>query len=147
MESVTEKPFPSINVLIADDDRVTCYLLTVLLKQKNISASYVYNLQDVTAAFKKQQYDILFLDNYLPDGFGIDFIERAKRMNPALKIVIITAEDTFNDIEIAFEKGAEYYLPKPFTKEGINHIFEHVIPECLSEKAHALQIDRTINEC
>ena len=138
MHNVSEKPQPSLDVLIIDDDRVTCYLLTVLMKQKSLRASYVYNLGEASATLKKQQYDILFLDNYLPDGFGVDFIEKAKQINPGLTIIMMTAEDTFKDIEIAFTKGAEYFLPKPFTKEGIKRIFENVIPECLKQKAQII---------
>jgi two-component system, OmpR family, response regulator len=132
---MNEKPQSSLDVLIVDDDRVTCYLLTVLMKQRDLHASYVYNFAQALELLKKQHYDILFLDNFLPDGFGVDFVERIKQLNPSVKIVIMTAEEIFNDISIAFEKGAQYYLPKPFTKEGLTHIFENVIEKCIKQKS------------
>ena len=36
---------------------------------------------------------ILFLDNHLPDGFGLDFIKYVKSVYPKVKIVMITAHD------------------------------------------------------
>ena len=60
--------------LIVDDEIDICYLLSGILRQKKLRTSYVNNLADAQSVLKKEIPSIVFLDNNLPDGKGIDFI-------------------------------------------------------------------------
>ena len=64
-----------LKVLIIDDETDICYLLSTLLKQKNLETEYVNTLSDAALALKKDTPEIIFLDNHLPDGLGMNFIE------------------------------------------------------------------------
>jgi DNA-binding NarL/FixJ family response regulator len=55
----------------------------------------------------------------LPDGFGMNFIDEIKRLNPEVKIVMITAHDTNNDRNRAYEHGVDQFIGKPFTRDSI----------------------------
>src|SRR4051812_32831092 len=82
-----------LKVLIVDDEIDICYLLSGILRQKNFRTSYVNNLTDATVALKNDPPLILFLDNHLPDGYGLDFIGFVKKTYPDTKIIMITAHD------------------------------------------------------
>ena len=62
---------------------------------------------------------IIFLDNHLPDGYGSDFITTVKDINPDATIVMITAFDSQEDIDIALSRGADYFISKPFNSQKI----------------------------
>jgi two-component system OmpR family response regulator len=107
-------------VLIVDDEIDICYLLSVILKQRNLSPSYVNTLSDAQAALKKETPSILFLDNHLPDGRGVEFIRYVKKNYPTVKVILITAYDSITEEKSALKEGADFFIGKPFTKALIN---------------------------
>jgi two-component system, OmpR family, response regulator len=109
-----------LNALIIDDEPDICFLLSMILRQKNFHTQYVNKLSEANKALESVSPSIIFLDNHLPDGLGIDFIKHIKTNHPAAKIVMITAHDTPLDRQQALQKGVDLFLGKPFTKEAIN---------------------------
>ena len=108
-----------LKVLIIDDEADICYLLSTLLKQKNLEAEYVNTLTDAALSLKKTIPEIIFLDNHLPDGLGMNFIEYIKNHYPNIKIVMITAHDTVADRQKALNEGVDFFISKPFTRDMI----------------------------
>ena len=103
-----------IKVMIVEDEQDICILLSLLLKEKNLAPS----CSNTIAAAKKDlaniQPSLLFLDNRLPDGSGIDFITDVKHDFPFTKIIVMTAHNSAGDIEVAMSRGADYFISKPF---------------------------------
>jgi two-component system, OmpR family, response regulator len=108
-----------MKALIIDDEIDICYLLSGILKNKNIQPYYVNTLAEAGPALKMQEPEIIFLDNHLPDGMGVDFIDQIKRINPNSKIVLITAYDTAADRKRAATEGVDFFIAKPFTRDTI----------------------------
>jgi len=79
----------------------------------------VNRLEDAKIALKNNTPPIIFLDNHLPDGLGIDFISYVKTNYPNTKIIMITAHDTPEDRTKAVQQGVDMFLGKPFTKDAI----------------------------
>ncbi len=113
--------------LIIDDEIDICYLLSGILKQKQFATTYVNTLSDATVFLQKESPEIIFLDNHLTDGLGVDFISHIKETHPASKIVMITAYDTPIDRLAALSKGVDFFIGKPFTKEIIYNTVEKLL--------------------
>jgi two-component system OmpR family response regulator len=116
-----------IKALIVDDEIDVCYLLSSILKYENLQASYVNSISEAKKVLKEGHHSIVFLDNHLPDGFGINFIEEMRKLNPSVKIVMITAHDTNSDRTRAYEKGVDQFIGKPFTRESIVNAIEKLV--------------------
>ena len=116
-----------LKVLIIDDEADICYLLSTLLKQKNLEAEYVNTLTDAALSLKKTIPEIIFLDNHLPDGLGMNFIEYIKNHYPNIKIVMITAHDTVADRQKALNEGVDFFISKPFTRDMIYKTVEQLL--------------------
>lgn len=114
-------------VLIVDDEIDICYLLSVILKQRNLVPKYVNTLSDAQIALKKETPSILFLDNHLPDGLGVEFIKFVKENYPSVKVILITAYDSPVEKQAALREGADYFIGKPFTKAIINDTVDRII--------------------
>ncbi len=110
-------------VLIVDDESDACYLLENILKSQNIKSTSAHNLSEATKVLAQIKPTIVFLDNHLEDGLGIDFIPEVKSFSPDIKVVIITAQDSSAWRIKAMNKGADSFIGKPFTK---NKIFETI---------------------
>jgi DNA-binding NtrC family response regulator len=83
-----------LKVLIVDDEKEICFLLAKMLTKKGIECHSVNSLSEAKSFLKTFSPSVIFLDNHLPDGLGIDFIDYLKTNYPMTKVVIITAHDT-----------------------------------------------------
>jgi DNA-binding response OmpR family regulator len=108
-----------MNALIIDDETDICYLLAAILRNANIDATYVNTLEEAKNALETLVPEIIFLDNHLPDGMGVNFISYIKHTKPACRVVMITAYDTQTDRLAAAQAGADDFIGKPFTRQSI----------------------------
>jgi two-component system OmpR family response regulator len=107
-------------VLIVDDELDICYLLSGMLKQRNFLTGFVNTLSDAVIALQNDPPAILFLDNHLPDGFGLDFIPYIKKNYPEVKVIMITAHDGAVERRQAYEGGVDLFVAKPLNRKMIN---------------------------
>lgn len=59
-------------------------------------------------------YDLIILDLMLPKMEGREVLQRIRRFNTCVPILILTARDALEDKVRLFESGADDYLTKPF---------------------------------
>lgn len=118
----TNKP----SALIIDDEYDICFLLSRILRTSNLSVQFVNSLEEGRISLEASTPGILFLDNHLPDGYGIDFISYVKEKYPSTKVVMVTAHDTNEDRQKALQKGADVFIPKPFSAAQIKAAIEKV---------------------
>lgn len=109
----------TLKAAIVDDERDLCFLLESILRRQHFEPTSIYSIREATRVLSKVNPAIIFLDNQLPDGFGIKLIPRIKELLPFAKIVIMTAYNTDGDKIEAIENGADCFLLKPLTKSLI----------------------------
>lgn len=112
--------------LIIDDEVDICYLLKGILRQRNIQADHVTSLAAADTFLKETDPPVIFLDNHLSDGLGIDYVRRLKENHPLTKVIMITAHDTAHDRERAFNEGVDFFISKPFSREMILRTIEKI---------------------
>ena len=117
---------PALKALIIDDEYDICFLLSRILKNNNLDVQFANNISDGKNYLSKLTPDVLFLDNHLPDGYGIDFISYVKEQYPNTKIVMVTAHDTNDDRKKALELGADLFISKPFSAAEIKNAIQQV---------------------
>ena len=59
-------------------------------------------------------YDLILLDLMLPSLSGVEVLQRIRRNNQYVPILVLTARDSIDDKVKLFEIGADDYLTKPF---------------------------------
>jgi len=106
-------------VLIVDDELDICYLLSGMLKQRNFHTGFVNTLTDARMALENDTPSLIFLDNHLPDGFGLDFIPFIKQNYPEVKVIMITAHDGAQDRKKAYDGGVDLFIAKPLNRKLI----------------------------
>ncbi len=113
-------------ILIVDDEPDARFLFERILRKRNIKSAFARNLNEATNAMEMDHPSLIFLDNSLPDGRGIDFIPYLKEHYPGKRVIIITANDNIFDKKIAFQKGADDFLGKPLSLELINRTLDNM---------------------
>lgn len=109
---VVEKP-----VLIADDEAEICLLIAAIIRRKHMKPVSVHTIADAKRAVETVEPKILFLDINLPDGNGLDLLSQLKITHPEIRIIIISAFDSFK--EKALNIGADIFLSKPFDQASV----------------------------
>ncbi len=127
METPNSTINDTLKALIVDDEVDICFLLSGILRQKQLKPSFVNNLAGAKESLKHEIPSILFLDNHLPDGFGLDFIQYVKSNYPEVKIVMITAHDGLVERKKAQAEGADLFISKPFTREVIDYAIKKLL--------------------
>ena len=115
-----------LNAMIVDDERDLCMLLSMILKQKNLNPSCVNCIADAKKAINQVNPSLLFLDNKLPDGYGINFIREVKKKSP-YTIVMITAHNSSTGQNQAIQNGADYFISKPFSSVMIKNTIDQLL--------------------
>lgn len=100
-------------ILIVEDDLALAEGLRMNMETAGFQASAVYNVRDAFMQLEAEQADLLLLDINLPDGNGVDFAEKVRRMLN-IPIIFLTARDMDEDMIAGFRAGADDYITKPF---------------------------------
>ena len=70
--------------------------------------------EQAVSALSSLQPDLVLLDLYLPDVFGLDLIARMRAVQPDVDILVITAAREAEAVRGAVRQGVVNYLLKPF---------------------------------
>lgn len=100
-------------VLLVDDDRELCLMLTEYLETEHFDVKSVHDGGDALAELRANDFEILILDVMLPSVGGFDVLRKlgASHETP---ILMLTARGEDVDRIVGLELGADDYLSKPF---------------------------------
>jgi len=100
-------------VLIVDDDRELCQMLTEYLTAEHFEVKSVHDGGDALAELKANHFELLILDVMLPSVGGFEVLRKlgASYETP---ILMLTARGDDVDRIVGLELGADDYLSKPF---------------------------------
>jgi DNA-binding response OmpR family regulator len=108
-------------VLVVDDERDVCRLLTFSLAQAGFDAQSVTTASEALLEIGRQAPVVVVLDVNLPDISGVEVCRRlrAERQLTEMGIVMLTALGAREDRIAGFEAGADDYVVKPFDVEEV----------------------------
>ncbi|MCF8079714.1 MAG: diguanylate cyclase [Desulfobacterales bacterium] len=105
-----------MDILIADDDRITCRLLKNMLEQFGHSVRTVSGGREALEAIRKDDIRMVITDWVMPEMDGPQLCRALRREEGAgyVYILMLTSKDGKEDIIAGLEAGADDYLSKPF---------------------------------
>ena len=103
---------PNKRVLFVEDDRETCDLLAHVLAELDLT--FVDSIKLALTTVQNSHYDVYVLDNWLPDGSGIELCRTIRALLPDVPILITSAAAMERNIEEAKRAGASQYIVKPY---------------------------------
>jgi DNA-binding response OmpR family regulator len=108
-------------VLIADDNAPNADLLEAHLDGTGYETKIVSNGEETIAAARSWQPDLILLDVMMPKLSGFE-VCRQLRADPATRdiaVLMVTALDQANDVEMAVESGTDDFITKPINKSEL----------------------------
>lgn len=81
------------------------------------------NGQEAVDFAREHNPDYITLDITMPEMDGMTALEQILEINPATRIIIVTAQTSVELASEALKKGAKTFLQKPFLKEQLLEAF------------------------
>lgn len=102
----------SANILIIDDDRELCALLTDFLRLEGFDCTALHNGAEAVEYCRHKTHDAIVLDIMLPGMQGLDVLRQLRTFS-STPVLMLTARGEDTDRIVGLEMGADDYLPKP----------------------------------
>ena len=111
----------SAQVLVVDDDPLTCELIREILCSAGMEAASLTDSTEAASRLRTEKFHAIFLDVRMPPPDGIELARqiRASRVNASTVIVMITEEEDRTVMKRAFEAGVEFFLFKPVERSKL----------------------------
>ena len=100
-------------ILIVDDEASMRELLEIVLRREGYDVSLAGNGAAAVAALESESFDLLISDIKMPDMSGVEVLRAARRLDPEMMAIMITAYASTESAVEAMRLGACDYLCKP----------------------------------
>jgi DNA-binding NtrC family response regulator len=115
------------HILLIDDEEKLRHLLKRIISLEGYTVYEADSLKTGTRILEKEPIQIILCDVKLPDGNGIDFIEKVKSRYPQIEIIMLTAYGNIPAGVQAIKNGAFDYLTKGDDNERIIPLLDRAI--------------------
>ncbi|WP_261903989.1 response regulator [Vibrio fortis] len=108
-----------MNILIVEDNIQLLNELAMQLIHKDMRVHRAETGGEGDYCLNNFQVDLVILDLGLPDGDGIEWLEKWRSNGFTVPILVLTARDNWADKVAGLTAGADDYLAKPFVFEEL----------------------------
>lgn len=124
----------SERILIVDGDGALRENLSNYLKKQGFTVDIAATFKEAINTYASYIHDFVIVEIELPDGEGLEFINKIKSLNPSVKAIVTTSYPSVNSALKALKLKVEDYLIKPFVYDEILTFFKKPSEEKEIEK-------------
>ena len=114
-------------ILVADDDAVTCQLMSEVLSRDGSTVIGETDPRRALARAAEERIDLAIVDVQMPDMDGLALLRGLRERSPGLPVVIMTAFGSIQTAVDAIASGAVDYVSKPMNVEEIRATVQRVL--------------------
>lgn len=123
-----------VQILVIDDEEPIRKLLARIIELEGYKVSTASCCSDALQQLRKQQFEVIICDVFLPDGNGVDFIFDIKKYSNDSAIILLTAHGNIQDGVQAIKNGAFDYITKGDDNRKIIPTINRAIDETEKKK-------------
>jgi DNA-binding NtrC family response regulator len=109
-------------LMVVDDEPIVGKRLKQIFQKAGYNTEVFTSGEPALKDLDKHSYDIIVTDLKMEGVDGMKILEAAKKKNPAIKVIIITAYAEMETAKEAFRKGAFDFIAKPFKIEELKKV-------------------------
>ena len=114
-------------ILVVDDEATVLRNIARSLHAAGFQVVTAMNCESAMLALKASEIDALCLDIMLPDGNGLDVLEKARQTVPDIPAVLISSALCPETRARAAKLGVQHFLPKPFSLAHLKDVLATVL--------------------
>lgn len=120
----------NVKILIIDDDRDICEYMTTMLETTGYEVSTLSDPTQAVDAIRNDTFHLLIIDLMMPRMDGIELIQRIRKVDSDIAIVVFTGYPSVETAVDALKLNVSDYVKKPFEIDE----FREKIAEILKKK-------------
>jgi signal transduction histidine kinase len=106
-------------ILLAEDNTINVHVIKQFLTKWELTIQVAGNGKEAVELYKTQPFDLVLMDLYMPEMDGIEATKEILKINPAAKILALTATHESEIKEIVKSTGMKGYIMKPFQPDNL----------------------------
>lgn len=127
VEKVELKTGRRKTILIVDDEADMVESCARIFRRGGFTCLTTSDSREALALFQRERPDLLLTDLRMPGLDGLELLRQAKRIDPAVPVVVLTAYVSETSAREVLEAGASAYLAKPFTAHQLRSTVEQTL--------------------
>lgn len=114
-------------LLVVDDEHDICDFVKNFFGDRGFQVFTALNGDDALAITKKEKPEIVLLDIKMEGMDGIATLKHLKAIDPALKVIMVTALEDQEKMDEACRLGACDYVTKPLMLDSLEQVVEKIL--------------------
>jgi DNA-binding NtrC family response regulator len=113
-----------LKIALVDDESATLGMLsTILINMELTNVAKFTNGLDCLRYIKTEdeQVELIFLDINMDKVDGIEILQEIKKIDQGIKVIMLTAEATADNVKEAVTLGVDGFISKPFNQSKIQN--------------------------
>jgi two-component system response regulator AtoC len=123
-------------VLVVDDEKAMCVALKGLLGKEGYQVEATTSGEEALRRIETGSFHVVITDLSMNGVGGMQVLEHAKRVDPDVAVVMITAYGSEKIAVQAMKRGAADYVPKPFDNDELRLVVRRVMETVLLRRDH-----------
>jgi len=111
-------------MLIVDDEETLTYSLyqSFIISQQEYEVITAASGEEASEKLLNTEFDLVITDIKMPGMDGLELLSLIKSKYPATEVIVMTAYGSPEKRDEALEKGARFYIEKPFEIKEIKQL-------------------------
>ena len=134
---------PKARILVVDDTAMNLKVFASLLKKTKMQIETADSGDVAIELYKRNFYDVIFLDHMMPDKDGIETLHEMKACtdtpNGKTPVICLTANAISDMREMYLQEGFDDYLTKPIDTGKLDHMLLNYLPPDLVEQTDTVE--------
>lgn len=130
---------PGPAILAIEDDPVLGAYLHEQLQRGGFQVTWCRNGLEGLETASRRVFDVVLLDILLPGLNGLEALTQLRRQG-ATPVILMSALGAEADRIVGFKRGADDYLPKPFSMDELQVRIEAILRRVRLERCHRPQL-------
>ena len=122
-------PTEKRQILFVEMDKQSQELVTLALALAGYEIVIANNFAEGLRLAKQQEFELYILDNWLPDGSGIELCRRIREFNSQTPILFYSATGYKDETQDARIDDAQEYLLKPIEPKDVREAVARLLPK------------------
>jgi CheY-like chemotaxis protein/Tfp pilus assembly protein PilZ len=118
----------SPTILVVDDEEFLRQAIGFDFEMRNFNVLMAGSGREAFEIVQREKIDVILSDVRMPNGDGLELLDRVKAFNPALPLIFVSGYADLT-LEEAYARGAEAVFPKPFDRKALALAVDNAIQD------------------
>lgn len=114
-------------IIVIDDEEAIVKFMLVALKKMGYSADFSTDSGNGLDLIKKNKYNIVLLDLFMPKESGLSLLMKIKKIDIKTQVIIITGYGSEFSLTACLKSGADDFICKPFELDDLREAVSHCV--------------------